>query len=78
MEAKLLFYRSIGIQINPYLTLYQTDKPMMPFMSADLFDLLKNVMGRVIKPEVMTTASTALKICEIIITESGNQLDYKR
>lgn len=77
MEAKLSFYRTVGQQIKPFLTLYQTDRPMMHFMSTDLYDLFKSLMSRVIKADVMKTASTAVKMCEIKVTDEANQRIYK-
>jgi len=40
IEAKLAFYRYTGKKIQPFLTLYQCDALMMPFLATDLFDLL--------------------------------------
>ena len=75
MEAKLSFYRLIGQQLKPYLTLYQTERPMMPFMSSDLLDLLKSLMSRVIKADVMKTAAS--NICDVNVTDVANQVNYK-
>lgn len=77
IEAKLSFYRSVGQQIQPFLKLYQTDRPMMPLLSSDLFDLLKSLMRRVIKADVLKIASNAVKLCEIKVSDESNQLNYR-
>lgn len=38
---KVMIFNSIAREIKPFLTLYQTDKPMLPFFSEDLFQLMK-------------------------------------
>ena len=47
-------------------------------MSTDLYELLKGLMNRVVKADVMTTAVNALKICEVKIADAANQLHYKK
>ena len=51
--AKLKFFNSVAKQMSPFLTLYQTDKPMAPFISGDLYKLLKALMKTFVKPAVM-------------------------
>ncbi|KAJ8677964.1 hypothetical protein QAD02_014195 [Eretmocerus hayati] len=53
LKAKLSFMVSIDMQIQPFLVKYQTVKPMVPFLMNDLYDLLKRLMARVIKPKEM-------------------------
>lgn len=38
---KLMIFNSTAREMAPFLTLYQTDRPMLPFLSEDLFNLLK-------------------------------------
>lgn len=38
---KLMIFNSIAREMAPFLTLYQTDKPMLPFFSEDMFNLMK-------------------------------------
>jgi hypothetical protein len=77
MEAKLFFYRAVGQQIQPFLTLYQTERPMLPFMSSDLCDLLQSLMSRVVKADVMKKAVSAIALCNIKVTDETNQLNYR-
>ena len=78
IEAKLAVYRFIGKKIQPFLTLYQCDAPMMAFLANDLFDLLKSLMTSVIKADVMTKTKTIVQLCEIDVTDTANQLHYKK
>ncbi|TKS88156.1 hypothetical protein D9C73_022280 [Collichthys lucidus] len=36
-----MIFNSIAREITPFLTLYQTDKPMLPFLSEDMLQLMK-------------------------------------
>ena len=38
-EGKLKFFLSVASQLKPFLTRFQTEKPMMPFMAGELFTL---------------------------------------
>jgi len=44
IQAKLAFFKSVANQLQPFLTSYQTDIPMIPFMYNDLNNLLKSMM----------------------------------
>ena len=45
LEAKLKFFCYIAGMIEPYLIKYQTNKPMAPYMYADLRRMLRKLMG---------------------------------
>ena len=64
--------------MKPFLTLYQTDKQMMPFLSADLYDLLKTLMTRVLNIDVVTTITNAAKLCDVNVFDVDNQQHYKK
>lgn len=36
MTVKVAFFLCVSRQVTPLLTLYQTDKPMLPFLATDL------------------------------------------
>ncbi|XP_013861075.1 uncharacterized protein LOC106515698, partial [Austrofundulus limnaeus] len=40
--AKLQFFLAISRTFNPFLTSYQTDEPVLPFLAEDLSELLKS------------------------------------
>ena len=50
-EMKLSFAINICKPIEKFLTLYQTDRPMIPFLYNDLNDLVLNMLKRVAKIE---------------------------
>ena len=48
----------------------------MPFLSADLYDLLKTLMTRVLN--VVTTITNAAKLCDVNVFDVDNQQHYKK
>ena len=60
----LQVYISICKELQPILVKYQTDKPMIPFLGADIFTMLRNLTQRFANPEdvkELTTQSKLLK-----------------
>ena len=39
--VKVAIFNSVAREVTPFLTAYQTDKPMLPFLSEDMFKLMK-------------------------------------
>jgi len=74
LEAQLAFYISVTKEVTPFLKLYQTDKPMVTFLAQDLFELLKSLMQRFVKPDVMKKATTCSKLLDIKVKDSKSLL----
>ena len=53
LKAKLLFYIMVAKEVEPFLTLYQTDRPMIPFITTDMGILVKSLMLRFIKGDIV-------------------------
>ena len=56
--ARLNFFLLVAREVEPFLKLYQTDKPMVPFLCADL----RNLMETFIKVEVLKEAPSTIKL----------------
>ena len=52
--AKLKFFSFFASMLEPYLRLYQTDKPMLPYMCDDLTKLITNVLSLIVKESVIS------------------------
>ncbi|XP_028973959.2 uncharacterized protein LOC114830660 isoform X1 [Esox lucius] len=55
--AKLHFFMAVCRSVTPFLTRYQTDKPVLPFIANDLAELLKSLLRRFIKQELLNDAT---------------------
>ncbi len=75
LEAQINFALSVSKTVTPFLTKYQTDKPMVPFLAADLHKMLKNLMCRFIKPEVMQEAKSVKNLLDVDIKLPANYMD---
>ena len=70
-EVKLNEFLSITKMVTPFLTLYQTYRPMVPFLPGDLHKLLKQFLVRLLKEDVMDSLSLP-KLTELDINDTKN------
>lgn len=47
--VKVSIVNSVAREVTPFLTAYQTDKPMLPFLSEDMFKLMKGKHKHILK-----------------------------
>lgn len=47
--VKVGIFNSVAREVTPFLTAYQTDKPMLPFLSEDMFKLMKGKHEHILK-----------------------------
>ena len=57
------------------LTRFQTNNPMLPFISDALMEMFTSLMSMIIKQNVLNDPTTALKLVKVIMTGKENQLD---
>lgn len=76
--AKLNFFLIVTREITPFLKLYQTVKPMLPFMSGDLTNILRSLLEKFIKSSVMKIATTPLKLLQIDYADPVNHMDVPK
>ena len=49
VPAKMQFFKDIATKLNVFLTRFQTNNPMLPFLSDALVEMFTSVMSMVIK-----------------------------
>ena len=67
---------SVAKQIEAFLVTYQTDKPMAPFLSRDLFKLVKSLMETFVKSVLLKDVTSAAKLTSIDISKGDCFVDY--
>lgn len=72
------FLLMVAREITPFLKLYQTDKPMLPFMCNDLTAMLKSLMEKFVKPSVMKDATNAVKVLKVDHEDTDNHMDVTK
>ena len=75
--AKLKFFSFFASMLEPYLHLYQTDKPMLPYMCDDLTKLITNVLSLIVKESVISSCKTGLDLKKIDLDSVENLLKTK-
>ena len=76
--AKIHFFMSVALTLQPFLATYQTDAPVACFLAQDLCDVIKALMRRFIKKEVLSAASSSDKVVKVDVTKNDNHLPYKK
>ena len=74
--AKLHFFKFVASHLQPFLVVYQTDRPMVPFLSDDLSFMVRGVMKCFIKTDKLAEASDD-KLSRIL-EDRDNRLTYKK
>ncbi|KAK0143227.1 hypothetical protein N1851_018653 [Merluccius polli] len=62
--VKVGIFISIAREIEPFLTTYQRDQPMLPFLAEDMSKLIKGLMGRFVMDTHLKETST-LKLLHV-------------
>ena len=75
--AKLSFFIFSASPVEGFLRFYQTDLPLIPFLGNNLEQPMRNLMKRVIKNDVMTSATNVLKLMKIDLSNNDHHRDYK-
>ena len=60
LAEKILFFIMIANELEPFMTLYQTDSPMLIYMFNDLTDMIRSLLSKFIKTESIPTKRTSL------------------
>ncbi|KAJ8348774.1 hypothetical protein SKAU_G00273630 [Synaphobranchus kaupii] len=74
--AKLHFFMAISRAFSPFLTKYQTDEPVMPFLCKDLAELMKSLLRRFVKRELLQ-GITPLQLIRLDVADQKNWVCLK-
>ena len=73
MKAKMHFFKDISHQLNTFLTPFQTDAPMVPFLPIVLSDLIRKLMSYFVIGDVLDKAATPHSLIKLNVSlEGGN------
>lgn len=62
------FFRSVAVQLQPFLEKFQSDAPLVPFLSEELEKMLRVLLNRFLKRAVVVQADTALKLSKLDVS----------
>lgn len=63
--AKLQFFNVMSLKFEPFLTKFQSPKPMLPFLNNELKILLKSLLSSFVKEDVLKEANSSFKLVKI-------------
>ena len=75
--SKLQYFSYIASHFEPYLTLYQTDQPMLPYMFDDILELIKNILSLFLKPSVIENCKISADLLKLDLMKNENLLPTK-
>jgi glycyl-tRNA synthetase beta subunit len=59
LKVKIHSFASLSAVLEPFLVQYQTDSPMLPFLSDDLGNLLRTLLRRVMDSDAVSKLTTS-------------------
>jgi len=73
-KCKLACFASIAKATEGFLTKFQSTAPLAPFLYDDITDLMRNLMQRVVKSNVLEAADTPRKLIAVDLKDDKNLL----
>ena len=73
-KAKLEFFSFVASKMEPFLTFFQEEAPLVPFLHESLMDVLRSILGLVLKPTVIESLKTLSGFSKIDLTNDSNYL----
>ena len=71
MTYKLSFFSYVASLLEPFLTKYQTNCPIVPYLYTDLTALFRSLMKIIVRDEVLEQCSIGYKLLQINICENN-------
>ena len=65
ITAKLEIFVSVAAVLKPYLEIFQSDAPLLPFITSQLQVMLETLMGKFVKVQEPEAADSPLKISKV-------------
>ena len=73
--VKRLIFVAIAKIVQQFLTVYQCDKPMTPFLYQDLAKMMKSLLQKFVSREVVAEAYSSRKLCKLDIMDPTNHVE---
>ena len=71
---KLEFFVSVAVSLKPYLEIFQSDAPLLPFITSELQVMLETLMEKFVKRQELEAPGTPLKISKVNLLETVNHV----
>lgn len=74
IPLKLRFFEEIATSLNGFLVTFQTDNPMVPFLTESLDNVLRNLCIRFLRKDVLEEANSVYKLLKVDFANKVNQV----
>ena len=74
VTVKLHFFKFIASLFQEVLVSFQSDKPLIPFLSNSLENIIKTIMKMFVLPDVIQRANTPYKLIKLDLTKANTCL----
>ena len=78
MPAKMAAFESVAKQLQPFLAIFQSDNPLLPFMASTLQKMIAGLMKRYVKADVLQKATSAVKLLKLDLSEKKTFLEINK
>ena len=72
--AKLQFFVSTASIMKPYLHMFQSDAPLLPFVTSEQYALLQTLMGKFVKRQELEAADSCFKIAKFNVSHAASHV----
>ena len=77
IPAELQFFVTTAKILHPFLEVFQTERPMLPFMAEYIYDILHIILEKFIKKSIMEKATSMAKLAKVDVMEKENLVHAK-
>ena len=71
-EAKLNFALTLAKQVQTFLTKYQSDSPLLPFLVSDLLEMLKSIVSKFLTAEFAAQLKTCTQLSKVDLRDRSH------
>lgn len=75
--AKLEFFKSVILHVEPFLRKYQSSKPLASFLFDDLKQVMEGLLSRFVKEKVLKESKTTKNMMDIANCSDPSHSNFK-
>ena len=77
-QQQIHSFLSVSKQIVPLLAIFETNLPMVPFLCDDLHCMVRGLLQRFVKPDILNDANTVQKLLKLDVDDTATHVSYKK
>ena len=75
---KLHFFMFIAGILRPFLTAFQSDEPMVPYLCNDIKDIYYKLFQLIVKPDILKINARPLQLVKLDLDDESNLISWKK